>query len=675
MTGIRLLDNWSPPDGAGQPIACLATSFTFESDFFTQDCLSRFLSLSTTSSEGDAISSIAAVLEEEDRLSETQVSVLIDRSSPAEKRNLRWDLLPVAAPGGLLHAKVAALLWERSARIILGSANLTSAGYRRQFEIAMAIDLDERCQVPGPVLEALVGELRRYVDLVPGPLTGAKSRAIATVDRLAGRVDALDLPRTSGSHLRVAVAPRRPGVSPLDRLNDVWKGPRPLRATVLSPFWDDRDSAPAVNAIRHRLSGRPASSRRMTFVVGKDPYTGAVQAPASLAAHPDADVTAFAPADNELRALHAKVLLIDSDEWLAALVGSSNATEAGLGRQRHHGHHELNIWLGCPAASKTAKHLRELVREGERLDLDDTALWDPAPDEDEPTTPPLPMEFAQCTVIIGAPPRLQLDFFPRSLPASWRVRSPAGATLLTREDWENAGSPHSITIDLPDDELPSYLVVRWEHQGEPVEATWVANVDDRGKLAPPPELSDLSVDVLLAALASTRPLPVALEHELRRRRRTSDGGQYIDLDPLRRFDDNGLLLQRARHLSLALWRLQERLGRPARSIDALHWRLQGALGPLAIADGLVDSDLKKDTLPGEAHFVLAELALTVAAVDWRGVASEIGYETVRTVVDHTLSAIEDRRKALPVASDAALDAYVRDASKEAQQWLGRLVQR
>ena len=77
--------------------------------------------------EGDRISSIAAVLEEEDRLSETQVSVLVDRRTPAERRNLRWDVLSVAVPGGLLHAKVAALLWERCARIIVGSANLTSA--------------------------------------------------------------------------------------------------------------------------------------------------------------------------------------------------------------------------------------------------------------------------------------------------------------------------------------------------------------------------------------------------------------------------------------------------------------------------------------------------------------------------------------------------------------------
>ncbi len=156
MTGARLLDHWSPPDGAGAPVACLATTFTFEADFVAQDCLSRFLSLSSVTGEGDRISSIAAVLEEEDRLSEAQVSLLVDRSSPAEKRNLRWDVLPVAVPGGLLHAKVVALLWERSARLVLGSANLTSAGYRRQVELVLAWELDEGCRVPRAVLDGLV---------------------------------------------------------------------------------------------------------------------------------------------------------------------------------------------------------------------------------------------------------------------------------------------------------------------------------------------------------------------------------------------------------------------------------------------------------------------------------------------------------------------------------------
>ncbi len=212
MSGVRLLDYWSPPDGSGDPVACLATSFTFEADFFTQDCLARFLSLSTVQGEGDRIASIVALLEEEDRLSEAQVSVLVDRSSPAEKRNLRWDVLPVGVPGGLLHAKVAVLLWERATRIVLGSANLTSAGYRQQVELALALNLDEGCGVPSSFIRDLVAELRGLVDLVPDAVGGPKERALSTIAALEARAAALRLPATGAKDLRLVVAPARPGV-------------------------------------------------------------------------------------------------------------------------------------------------------------------------------------------------------------------------------------------------------------------------------------------------------------------------------------------------------------------------------------------------------------------------------------------------------------------------------
>lgn len=665
MSGARLLDHWSPPDGAGAPVACLATSFTFESDFFAQDCLSRFLSLSTIAGEGDAISSIAAVLEEEDRLSEAQVSVLVDRSTPAEKRNLRWDVLPVTVRGGLLHAKVAVLVWEHAARVILGSANLTSAGYRRQVELAVAVDLDEGCEIAKPVLGNLVAELRELVGLVPGPATGPKRRALATVDLLATRVDTLDLPRAAGRDLRLAVAPARPGVSPLDRLPDVWRGGQPLWATVLSPFWDDRVPAPATDAVRRHLTGRPAGRRRMTLIAAVDPFTGTVQAPKSLAFQHGAEVVAFDPPDAELRSLHAKLLLIESDDWLAALIGSSNATESGYGLNSQRGHHELNLWIGCPARSRTAKHLRSLARAAGKIELVDDR-WEPMPDEDEPTAPVLPLGFVTCTIDAKVPARTLFVFDPGALPASWRVRTPAGHGVLTSDGWRAAGSPLHLAVGLPDEVLPAYLLVQWDAGHGPCEATWTANVEDRSALPPPTELAQLPVEVLLAALASTRPLPVAVEQELRRLERTGPDDGLVGLDPLRRFDESQLLLQRTRHLSLALWRLQDRLGRPAASLDAIHWRLHGTFGPLAIADGLVRAAEQQRTIPGEAHFLLAELALTVAAVDWSHVAAGIDVNRVRALVAEVFDAVDDRRIALGPAPDPALDDYVRDALQEAR---------
>ena len=445
MSTTRLLDHWSPSDGAGDPIACLATTFTFEADFFTQDCLSRFLSLSTVTSEGDRITSIAALLEEEERLSEAQVSVLVDRSSPAEKRNLRWDLLPIRAPGGLLHAKVAVLLWARAARVVLGSANLTSAGYRRQVEVALALDFNEDCRVPRVVTDVLIAELRRIAELAPGPAAGAKERALATLDLFASRIDTLDLPRANTGDVRLALAPAQPGISPVDRLGDVWRGAQPLRATVLSPFWDDVVPAPAVDAVRRRLTGRPASRRSTTLLVGADPVTG-VQAPSSLAAQPDAEIVAFdAPdAEKELRRLHAKVLLLESDDWIAAMIGSSNATAAGYGLHHRHGHHELNLWIGCRAGSRTAEQLRSLTPAAGLLEIP-SEEWEQELDEDEPTLPTLPLGFDSCLVIVGDPARLQLWFdLSAPLPERWEVRTPAGHQILTAQAWHDVGSPRSV---------------------------------------------------------------------------------------------------------------------------------------------------------------------------------------------------------------------------------------
>jgi hypothetical protein len=657
VSAPRLLDHWSPPEGAGAAVAALATPFTFQADFFDEDCLARFLSLSSVPSEGDHISSVAAVLEMEDRLSEAQVTVLVDRSTGTEKRNLRWDLLPVAVPGGLLHAKVAVLLWERSVRIVLGSANLTPAGYRQQVETAIAFDIDDDCRVPRPVLDDLVTELRRLVDLAPDDPggDGPKTRAAATIDVLAARIAGLSLPANADRNLRLAIAPARPGVSPLDALPSVWRGPQPLWATVLSPFWDDASPAPAIRAIRSALIGRPAARRGITAVAAIDPRTEAVKAPPAMAKEKDVELVAFEPPDDELRLLHAKILIVESDEWVAAMIGSSNATEAGYGLHPVRGHRELNLWIGCPASSNEARALRSLTPVGTPLEVDEVK-WEPELDEDEPTTPRLPLGFQSC-VVAPRPPGVTLTFDAASLPASWSVSTPNDVELLDSETWHDAGSPSVFAAPLPSDVLPAYLIVRWSDTQE-MRATWTANVENRGALPPPEELRNLPVELLLDALSSTRPLPVAFEQELRRRERVGGDGR-TELDPLKRFDDRGLLLQRTRRVSLALWRLQERLERRTSSLDALQWRLNGPFGPVAIADGLLNAGA--ELVPGEAQFLLAELALTVNAVDWAAVAPSVPTAGVRAAVDSALAAIDDHRAALGPAEDPAVERYVTDA--------------
>jgi hypothetical protein len=573
----------------------------------------------------------------------------------------------VAAPGGLLHAKVAILLWERAGRVILGSANLTPAGYRQQIETAIAIDVDENCTVPRGVLDDLVAELRVLVDLAPddpGP-AGPKARASATVDRLAERVESLSLPAGGDRNLRLAVAPARPGRTPFDTLPAVWRGPQPLWASVLSPFWDDASPAPALASVRALLKGRPADRRGMWAVAAVDPRTEAVKAPASMARQKGLELVAFEPDDPEPRLLHAKVLVIESDDWLAAMIGSSNATEAGYGLHPRRGHHELNLWIGCPAGSKEAKVLRALTRGGKPLALDEVS-WEPESDEDESTTPALPLGFQSC-LVTPEPPAVTLTFIPSGLPRRWTVSTPSYVELFDEAEWLERGSSTKVTVTLPNDALPAYLVVRWSDDAGGLRATWTANVEDRGALPPPDELRNLPVALLLEALASTRPLPEAVERELRRQARAVEDNGRTELDPLKRFDDRTLLLQRTRRVSLALWRLEERLQRPATTLDALQWRLQGPFGPVAIANGVLSAVEADELLPGEPQFLLAELALTVAAVDWGTVAPALDRSAVGQAVTSAIDAIEARRSELEAAADDAIERYLTDALEAARR--------
>jgi hypothetical protein len=66
-----------------------------------------------------------------------------------------------------------------------------------------------------------------------------------------------------------------------------------------------------------------------------------------------------------------------------------------------------------------------------------------------------------------------------------------------------------------------------------------------------------------------------------------------------------------RRLARALEGLRERLERPASSRDALHWRLFGPFGPVALATLLREES-------GTGHpFFIAEIASTLRDIQWQ----------------------------------------------------------
>ena len=140
----RLLNYWIPPAGAGDPIGLIATSFTFDSEFFEEECLSNFLQMDTDPQEDGPI----YLIEREEKLAQIEsISVIVDQAHCRGKRSLRWDLIGFRSLH-LLHAKISLLVWSNHIRIIMASGNLTANGYRYNREIFGVFNFNKKDSLP-----------------------------------------------------------------------------------------------------------------------------------------------------------------------------------------------------------------------------------------------------------------------------------------------------------------------------------------------------------------------------------------------------------------------------------------------------------------------------------------------------------------------------------------------
>ena len=453
--GRRLLEAWEPPEQAGKPFACIATSFTFDPDFFEIQCLGRFLMLDWQREEGEQLDQLASVVEQHAMFSDTAVTVVVDRTDDPGKRSLLWDLLRVRVRGGLMHAKVSLLVWEGYVRLIIGSANLTPAGYREQVEAAVILDAYAGSKAPRPVFVDALASLRSLINHTAPDAAehGPRHRAFATLDLARRLLDGFGLQaEPSRREPRLAVGFSEPGRPALALFRDVWRGGPPRWATVLSPFHDApgaANSAPA--ALASLLAQRGAAE--IWFVLPTETRQAAtvVRAPRQLASGAPGRVkihlNALAVDAEEPRRLHAKAIILESDSWVAAMIGSSNFTRAGLGLQRGVGHLEVNFAIGAAAGTKAAKALLALVPFGEEIDADDVE-WEPDDEDDQAGDDPLPDGFAQATYLTGQDPALHLQFDPDlGMPRVRQVCDPSERSVLDCQPWSDAGSPR--THDVP----------------------------------------------------------------------------------------------------------------------------------------------------------------------------------------------------------------------------------
>lgn len=652
----KILDAWAPPDGVGQAIGCAATSFTFSSEFFEEECLSRFLQLESDATEDGPI----YLIEREEKLAGLAcATALVDQHHCRGSRSLRWDLLPVRiAGGGVLHAKVTLLHWERLVRLIVASANITADGYRRNQEIFGVLDFTPTEYMLLNCLDGFVEFLRQlgFVATVGSEAPpSAVTRLNAFLDRVTTVCREWSTDQVAKSRYSVGVTPVLVGPdrgSAMDQIREVWPDVRPPdEACVTSPFFDppEAENKPA-SEVWKLLRRRGAATVVYNLVIDTNPGTEtlSVRAPESIIkAKPknrlEADVVLRAinerngEADTEsiVRPLHLKSLWLENEKWAAYMIGSSNFTSAGLGLGSSV-NLEANLLYTVPKQTNPAGY--KLIKQS-RVDSDEVPKdlnlhWIPAGDEDMVTTDAavsLPAGFKHAEYGQDDTGKHLRLGFSSSLPTGWSVSEAGiGTTLIDEDRWRAQGSPRELRVDWRDKLPPSGLEVSWTDSGGP--AWWPVNIAETSVLPPPEELKELPLEVLISVLTSARPLHVVLRRWLKRTSKEEDGLDKPILDPHKRVDTSSFLLQRTRRLSWALTALRKRLERPVQTQEVLWWRLYGPVGAKAVQNAIT----REASSEAERQFLITELALELSRVkpyrEAGGVAPAVIREELRKLI-------------------------------------------
>lgn len=249
-------------DGDGPCIGAAFVTYTFDATFFEEEILAALLPI-----HEDPTESTRRFLDEGRRgLSQTPVLVIADSTMLRGGQRLPFDLLRADARR-TFHPKLALVLRRASARLVVGSGNLTRGGYGDNAELSVALTLDyqadsgllrqvvsflEACGASGEAWRQLRAELDPRLGSALGPEAGTP--ALLHTYSGAALLDVfLDRIPTEGKIARLGVlAPFHqedgapPDAAVLDRLLD-WVSARQKDRVVLDVgvSWEGNPVAPA----------------------------------------------------------------------------------------------------------------------------------------------------------------------------------------------------------------------------------------------------------------------------------------------------------------------------------------------------------------------------------------------------------------------------------------------
>jgi hypothetical protein len=690
-----LASRWSPPHGAGQPLACVATTYTFHARLFEGDLLPRFLGLKFDATESER----PFFVEREQALGTTRAVVLVDQGHvDPSQATLRWDQLAVRVPGGVQHAKVTLLAWERWVRLMIGSANLTGTGYRRNRETVACLDFhDDPSSAPRRLaVDALdfLGLLRSWARGTTGAVERLQE-TLVQVRELLGRWRAIPDAFTPDDKPRAHFLPCLPARgdvprrSPLEEVLALWGKRRASEVVVMTPFVgeDTGERDPVVERLLTVSHSRGTAARLV--VPGQpsqeDPERMLVHLPKRFR---DAWARAWGieaedvrvhvvppcrPGDKYQRELHAKGLLLVGENTSLLLCGSSNFSPHGMGVGA--ANVEANLcFLARSDEPADGLCLRDRLTDRWEQDEAERTNWlDQARlPEDEAAGSVLQLPAVFLWAALDQPANaLTLGLDPSgTMPRLWSVRLPGERArelppLASQADVPVPPPTGRVTVPLPAElrqVTVACLAVHWTEDDGEHQALLPVQVERPEDLLPPEEFRAISADAIIACLLSGRE-PAELVEQMDRR----GGGSNHHSAPV--VDTSSYALYRVRRLGRALATLGERLLRTVRTREATAYRLgQDPLGPSALAEALVrEWGSGSEQARAALRFALAEVCLTLAHVSQRvGAGRQESEPGLAPLYGEAIRRIEELGAGL-AGCDNNLEQYIAAVGGECQR--------
>ena len=655
-SAVTMLEMWRAPADAGEPIGCLATTFTFQPGLFEEQCLARFLQVDSDPQREE----LAYLLEREANLGRAYAGALVDRSQAGVEHSLRWDVLSVQIPRGKQHSKLSLLAWENCVRVIVSSANLTEQGYRSNQEVTIAIDGNPDGADHKIVTDA-IHFLESLIDFVPRGEGDSpqKKRAAAFLEQVKLLVQ--NWPKaTSDPSVRqmlVATLPRNtvrseePRSTLSETLKACLKHGRPEEIWVASPFFDVGEAEDATTAALCEAYAR-GRTRSIYIAVPSLDRLGAesprLAAPKSLLVtsrkyvdQVEFEILPHTDTQGNERPWHAKMLALrrydDTGGYAALMIGSSNFTKAGMGIDGV-ANAELNLLTISKLGdeSKVSNQLDQAWPEMETVaNLSEELLEGPdreREEEERSDVACVPLSFVSATFRAGTNSKLTLDLDPKNLPTEWICQSLPQTQWfnLSASEWNKAGGKAQVEVEWQHATPPSRLLVRWlSNEGKWSEGFLPINVECPEDLPAPAEIQNMSADDLLMILAASDP-GAALRVWTKTIQRSEDGfdedldsAEPADLDPLRAYSLANTFLHRIRNRARVFARLRQILERPVRNQHALLWRLEGFIGIRALAERLCHEAMTSTRNAHEALLSLIDFIILLSEVRYSGEAEAL----------------------------------------------------